>query len=66
MDCDGPCLCFFLRCYHLSWKPGLCTEEAGKMPTRGTCLWTMPSVLPGGPERVLCAKEAPIFWYGRV
>jgi hypothetical protein len=66
MGYDGPCLCFLLRCYHLSWKPGLCTEEAGKMPTRGTCLWTMPSVLPGRPARVLCAKETPIFWYGRV
>lgn len=66
MGCDRPRLCFFLRCSHLPWKPGLCTEEAGKVPTRGTCLRTMPSVLPGGPERGLCAEEAPIFWYGRV
>lgn len=42
-------------CGILSREPGLCSEEASKVPPRCTSLWTMPSVLPGGPPRSLCA-----------
>ncbi|XP_057611818.1 neural proliferation differentiation and control protein 1 isoform X3 [Chionomys nivalis] len=36
------------------------------MPPRCPRMWTMPSVFPGGPARVVCTQDAPVSWYARV